>query len=185
MIYFISDLHFNHDKEFVYKPRGFNSINEMNKIQIINWNKIVDKDDFVYVLGDFFLGTDLEFVEKTLNNLNGSIILIRGNHDTDTKIDIYNKSKKIVDIKWADMIKYNKRKYFLSHFPTLTGNLEGDPERCIYNLFGHIHSKDKFYEERPYMYNVAADAHNCIPISIEQIHKDIDDKIKECLEQLG
>ena len=185
MIYFISDLHFNHDKEFVYKPRGFNSISEMNETLIINWNKTVNKDDTVYVLGDFFLGTDLEFVEKTLNSLNGSIILIRGNHDTDTKINIYNKSKKILDIKWADMIKYNKRNYFLSHFPTLTGNLEGDPKRSIYNLFGHIHSKDKFYEERPYMYNVAADAHNCTPVSIEQIHKDIDDKIKECLEQLG
>lgn len=185
MDYCISDPHLNHDREFVYGPRGFKSINEMNEALVSNWNKTVTNEDVVYVFGDFFLGTDLEFVENTLNSLNGSIILIRGNHDTDTKINIYNKSKKIVDIKWADMIKYNKRKYFLSHFPTLTGNLEGDPERTIYNLFGHTHSKDKFYEDRPYMYNVAADAHNCTPVSIEQIHKDIDDKIKECLEQLG
>lgn len=185
MIYFISDLHFNHDREFVYGPRGFKSINEMNEALVANWNKTVSKEDIVYVIGDFFLGSNQTFIRETLKKLNGTIHLIHGNHDTDAKIKIYEESLNVVDVKWADMIEYNKRKYFLSHFPTLTGNLEGDLERSIYNLFGHTHSKDKFYEDRPYMYNVAADAHNCTPVSIEQIHKDINYKIQECFDQLN
>lgn len=35
-MYFTSDLHLNHDKEFIYKNRGFNSINEMNNTIIRN-----------------------------------------------------------------------------------------------------------------------------------------------------
>ena len=31
MIYFTSDLHFNHDRDFVYVPRGFQSVDEMNQ----------------------------------------------------------------------------------------------------------------------------------------------------------
>lgn len=35
MIYFTADLHFGHNKEFIYKKRGFNSVDEMN-------NKIIE-----------------------------------------------------------------------------------------------------------------------------------------------
>ena len=38
-IWFTSDLHFCHDKEFLYKPRGFNSIEEHDTAIIQNWNK--------------------------------------------------------------------------------------------------------------------------------------------------
>ena len=31
MIWLTSDLHFFHNREFVYKPRGFNSVEEMNE----------------------------------------------------------------------------------------------------------------------------------------------------------
>ena len=34
MIYLTSDLHFNHSREFIYKPRGFNSVEEMNNTHI-------------------------------------------------------------------------------------------------------------------------------------------------------
>ena len=31
MIYFTSDLHFNHNKDFIYQARGFENIEEHNK----------------------------------------------------------------------------------------------------------------------------------------------------------
>ena len=184
MLYCISDPHFNHDREFIYGPRGYHSVEEMNNTQIYKWNSTVTKNDTVIVAGDFFLGADADFVRKTIPQLNGSIHLIRGNHDTNAKLKIYAEFPKIIDVKWADMIEYNGRKYFITHFPTLTATLESDPNRCIYNLSGHTHSKDKFYEDRPYVYNVAVDAHGGYPVSIEQIHEDINQKIKECLDQL-
>ena len=31
MLFFTSDWHFNHDREFVWKQRGFSSVDEMNE----------------------------------------------------------------------------------------------------------------------------------------------------------
>ena len=181
-MYFTSDTHFNHDRAFVYEPRGFNSIEEMNETIIANWNNIVTDEDDIYVLGDFFLGTDLEFVSNTLNKLSGRIHLIIGNHDTPTKIKIYNNHPKIIDVQYAYQIKYKKRIFYMSHYPTLTASLESDCHRCIYNLFGHTHSNDKFYNDIPFMYNVAVDAHNCYPVEIETIITDIKKEIDDCFK---
>ena len=185
MIYFISDTHFNHDREFIWGPRGFKSVKESNDTIIDNWNKTVSYGDDVYVVGDFFLGKDNQYVKETLPKLNGKIHLIIGNHDTPAKLKIYAAAKNVVEIVWATQIEYNGRKFYVSHYPTNTSNLESSPERAVCNIFGHTHSKEKFYEDSPYMYNVACDAQNSTPVSIEQITKEIDDKIKECFDFLG
>lgn len=177
--FFVSDLHFNHDREFIYGSRGFKSCEEANKTLIANWNKTVSKDDTVYILGDFFLGSNIEYVKSTLAKLNGKFHLIIGNHDTPSKMEIYES----IGIKpiWADMVEYKGRQFYLSHYPTLTADLNSNPKTAVFNLFGHTHSPKKFYEERPYMYNVAVDAHDNRPISIKEIYEDIDNEIKKCL----
>lgn len=185
MIYFISDTHFNHDREFVYGPRGFKSIEEMNEALIKNWNETVTDADDIYVLGDFFLGTDERFIRDTIMKLKGYIHLIFGNHDTPKKIQMYSEDPLVFCEGYALKIKYKKREFYLSHYPTLTAGLEQDPNRAVINLFGHTHSKDKFYEDRPYMYNVAADAHDNRPVSIEQVITDFNEKVKECISFLG
>lgn len=184
MDYFISDTHFNHDREFIWGPRGFKSVTESNNTIIDNWNKTVGKNDNVYMLGDFFLGTDMDFVRNTLARLNGKIHLIIGNHDSPAKIKIYQESPNIVEIVWTTQIEYKGRKFYLSHYPTLTADLQSNPEKAVFNLFGHTHSKEKFYEDRPYMYNVACDAHDCTPVSIEDIYNDIMNEIKNCTKFL-
>ena len=45
MIYFTSDTHFSHDKDFIYSPRGFNSLEEEETTLISNWNSIVTNED--------------------------------------------------------------------------------------------------------------------------------------------
>ena len=35
------------------------------------------------------------------------------------------------------------------------------------------------------MYNVAADAHNCTPVSIEQVIEDFNAKVDECIAYLN
>lgn len=177
-IYFIADPHFNHDREFIYKPRGFNSVEEMNEAIIERWNSVVGEDDDVYVLGDFFLGTDEKFIKDTITKLHGFIHVIRGNHDTDAKMRLYREGY-AYEVSDAEFLKYKKKTFFLSHYPTLTSDLQTEPEKYVYNLFGHTHSEDKFYAGRPYMYNVAADAHNCTPVCIDTIIADIDAEIKE------
>lgn len=170
----------SHDREFIYKPRGFNSINEMNDMLIENWNKTVGKDDDIYVLGDFFLGTDYDYIDEVLNKLNGRIHLIVGNHDTPSKITWYTSWNNIVEMADALRLKYKKREYFLCHYPVLTASLEQDPKRAVINLFGHTHSKEKFYEDSPFMYNVSVDANDNTPVSIDEINERIVEEIEKC-----
>ena len=73
----------------------------------------------------------------------------------------------------------------MSHFPTLTGNLEAESlHQMTLNLHGHTHSKDMFYEDRPYMFNVALDAHNCYPVLLDDIIEHMKNKVNECLQML-
>ena len=81
MIYITSDLHFNHDKSFIYQPRGFSSVEEMNNQIIKNWNEIITGNDEVYILGDLMLGDTDKGIEL-FNQLNGIKHLIKGNHDS-------------------------------------------------------------------------------------------------------
>ena len=83
-IFFTSDTHFCHNQEFLYKPRGFSSIQEMNEAVVERWNSVVKPDDEVWHLGDMALG-DIDDACKYINQLNGTIRWIRGNHCTEDR----------------------------------------------------------------------------------------------------
>lgn len=180
MIYFSSDLHFNHNKDFLYKPRGFNSIDTMNMAVVTNWNSIVTNEDDVYILGDLMLG-DNEAGIHLLKLLNGKLHIILGNHDTDTRIELYKKLENVVEICYATQLKYKKAYFFLCHYPVVTANFDDQLPwaKHLISLFGHTHQQHIFYNDNPYMYNVGLDAHNCYPVSIEQIIEDVKNKKDE------
>lgn len=171
MIYLTSDFHFNHDKEFIYKSRGFNTIEEMNIAIISNFNNIISSEDDVYILGDLCLGKDLEKNKKLISSLNGNLHIIRGNHDTDNKIEMYKECPNVVEIENALYFKYNNYHFFFSHFPCLSGNLSKESlKQLVLNLYGHTHQTTKLFNDSvPYMYHVGVDAHNCKPILLDDI----------------
>ena len=45
-IYLCSDLHLFHDREFIYKPRGFQSCEEMTQHYVDYWKNTVKDGDF-------------------------------------------------------------------------------------------------------------------------------------------
>lgn len=183
-IWFTSDLHFCHDREFLYKPRGFNNVEEMNNTIIERWNNVVKTNDFVFVLGDLML-CDNEKAIEFVKTLNGTLVVILGNHDTDNRIKLYKGVDNIVAVEYAMRLRLNGYNFFLTHYPCLTGSLEHDtPKKTTINLFGHTHSKNLFYEDRPYMYNVAMDAHNCTPVSLDNIINDIENEYSKCKKML-
>lgn len=184
MIFVTSDLHFCHDRQFIYKPRGFESIDEMNNAIVENWNNTVGKDDDVYILGDIMLKDNDKGIEL-LSSLNGYLHIVLGNHDTNTRIDLYKKVHSVFEIEYAIMLRYRKYHFFMTHYPCLTGSLEnGKLSQMTLNLFGHMHSKDMFFEDRPYMYNVAMDANNCTPVNLDDVIVRMHDKMDECKEML-
>ena len=81
--YFSADLHFGHRNIIKYCKRPFNDEVHMDKVMIGQWNRTVGPDDTVYVLGDFTMLRDSGFKEacEIIDQLNGNIILIWGNHD--------------------------------------------------------------------------------------------------------
>ena len=181
MIYFTSDWHFCHNKPFIYESRGFKSIEEMNEIIIENHNRVVKEEDIIYCLGDCMLNDNQKGME-CINRLNGHKVIIRGNHCTNTRIELY-KNLPNTEVKgWVDMLKYGNYHFYLSHYPTITSNHDEDRplKQIILNLHGHTHDCRKFYQDNPTMYNVALDAHNNTPVSIDQIIKDIKAKRDEC-----
>ena len=180
MIYFTSDLHFNHDKDFIYRGRGFNSVSDMNEAIIYNWNRTVNAEDTVYVLGDLMLG-DTEAGMRCINALNGEIRVILGNHDTDRRIAEYARCPKITDIKFADRLRISsKHSFYLSHYPVYVHN---DADKPLWCLSGHTHSKKIFQEEFPCNYNVAVDAHECRPVSADEIMLEISNFRNLCKRQ--
>ena len=142
MIYLTSDLHFNHNREFIYKPRGFSSIEEMNNTIVANFNEIVTPDDDVYILGDLILGGADKLDEglNLISKLNGKLHLVRGNHCTDKRWAAYSTLPNVVEQQNAIYLKYKGFHFYMSHYPTFTANLEKESlKQCTINLYGHTH----------------------------------------------
>ena len=179
--------HFNHNREFIYKPRGFQLVKEMNEAIIERHNSIVGIDDDVYVLGDLCLGgaESLEANRELISRMNGKLHVILGNHDTPTRIAMYQELPNVVEVVYATMIHYRGYHFFLSHYPCMTGNLEKETlKQCTINLYGHTHQQNNFFEDRPYMYHVGVDSHNCYPVLLDDAIEHMKLKVKECKEQL-
>lgn len=129
MKYFIADTHFGHDNIIKYENRPFSNADKMDKVIIDRWNNKVDKDDIIYHLGDVFLcNTERQF--EIMEQLNGEIILIRGNHDKQT-------NTKLIDRLGFKEV-YNRLiledRFILTHRPTELSN-------NYINIHGHTHSQ--------------------------------------------
>lgn len=186
-IFVTSDWHFNHDREFIWKARGFNSIEEMNQAIIERHNSIITPEDDVYVLGDLMLGGPDRMNEglELIKQMNGKLHIVRGNHDTERRWLAYPTLPNVVEHKDAIYLKCGKYHFYLTHFPCLTGNLEKETlTQMTLNLYGHTHQKSNFFEDRPYMYHVGVDSHECYPICLTDIVAAMRNKVIECKEQL-
>lgn len=173
MIYVTSDLHFCHDKPFLYESRGFASIEEHDTAIINNWNRMITDNDIVYCLGDEVLTNTEEGIKK-LKRLKGTLHIIRGNHDSDNRAQQYEWLRHVESVSWANVIRYNKFNFYMSHFPTI---VNPEHNRTFFNLCGHVHTKDRWLDWDKGCYHVEMDAHDCKPVSIEEIIKDIKNKM--------
>lgn len=184
-IFFTSDTHFCHDKEFLYHPRGFSNVKDMNEALVEEWNKMVKPEDEVYHLGDLALN-DIDMAIHYINQLNGTIQWITGNHDTRNKIDkIMEECPHVWEIGWAWQMRYGKLHLYLSHYPTLTANFDQKHfSNHVINFHGHTHQQKNWINlTNPFTYHVGVDSHNCKPVHIDECIADIKQRWRE-IEQL-
>lgn len=174
-IYLTSDLHFCHDKDFIYEPRGFKCVEDMNETIVKNWNDLITADDDVFILGDCMLNNNAKGM-NLLESLNGRLHIITGNHDTSMRVKLYTTAKNVVSIDTcATMLRYKKYNFYLSHYPTMTSNYDDKGLFDIINLCGHLHTTDRFWDmdKHGLIYHVELDAHSMRPVLIDDIIEDI------------
>lgn len=147
--YVTSDLHFSHRRisEFCPKTRPWTDIAEMNEAMIAEWNAIATMQDTIYILGDVAFGPVVDAC-KIIKRLNGTKILIEGNHD----------DKKLLDDEFFSLFKYvanlqeiththqdkTKHRIVLCHYPLLQWN---GCHNGIQHLYGHLHDNLSGLEE--------------------------------------
>src|SRR3990167_8010996 len=128
-IWFTSDTHYWHKNIINYCNRPVGSIEEMNKFLIARYNEKVQPDDEVWHLGDFaFCGRDKAI--EILEQLNGHIHLVRGNHDGSLVNKIAPMFEEVLDYKLlkvhlnyeaddGETVQYHQP-IVLCHFPILS-----------------------------------------------------------------
>ena len=178
MIFITSDLHFNHEKDFLYAPRGFENAKQMNEAIIENINSVVQPEDDLYVLGDLMLGGPERLHEglKLISSLNGKLHIVRGNHDSDLRWSQYRNLPNVVELENAIYLRYKKYHFYLSHYPTMTANKDYDKplKARLINLCGHSHISNRWSDwDKGYIYHCELDCHNNYPVSLDQIIEEI------------
>lgn len=170
--YFTSDLHFGHANIIRFTNRPFSGADEMDQALVFNINSRVQKDDNLFILGDFAMGRGVDkltFMREKLSQFDcENVYLVVGNHDIK---DINQLRKCGLKEVWTHCnIEENGHKVVLNHFPFM----EWDGYyRGSYHLHGHIH-KDRSYNEDMRSrgirrYDVGVDANGYFPVSWEEI----------------
>ncbi len=158
-VWFTSDLHLGHANIIVYCKRPFSDVAAMNEALVTNWNSRVRPEDTVFCLGDFGLGKP-EDVIALRQRMNGTIVLLRGNHDRFGKARAVELNVQVVE---GDAeVTLGASTFHLSHYPRLLD--EKIPGRT--HLFGHVHEK---FRIRDGMLNVGVDVWDFRPITPDEV----------------
>ena len=180
-VFFTSDTHFGHKNVIRFSERQFTNIETMDNTFIRNWNLIIPTDGIVFHLGDFSF-YNAQHSKLILEQLNGRIILIKGNHDKCTTY--FKEVHEILKIKVLDedgvFGKYNQ--IILSHFPFAIWDKK---HYGSWHLHGHSHGtykpvtncSDHHFKDLPkdlfFKYNkildVGVDVWGYKPVSYKQI----------------
>ena len=139
MNYYISDTHFGWTNK--YEGRT------LDHDQLIkeNWNKVVNNNDDVYILGDIGKegsNKETEKIIEIVSTLKGRKHLILGNHD---KIKDARLKQLFIEICDYKVITDNhnglNHKLVLSHYPILFWQ---DQHKGSILIYGHLHNTDEY-----------------------------------------
>ena len=161
MIHFTADTHFWHSAAKDFPGRGFATVQEMNKAIVEKWNCCVAETDTIYVLGDYYFGTDLRQLSDITQALKGVKILIRGNHDTMPPMSYISAGFH----KYYDVPILLGNDTLLSHEPVI--NITGDG---LYNIHGHTHGRAFQFQSSKH-FCVVTECTGLHPVSWKDINK--------------
>ena len=147
--WFIGDTHWGHAGILRYQPnRRYSSIEAMDNDYIERWNASVKPGDLVYHLGDLAFVNRVEDLKEYIDQLNGQIIWVTGNHDhlarkvpAKALMNTIPKLAKIVSYEEItvtddEIEEGHKQRIIMCHYPLLSWNRKA---YGAWHLFGHVH----------------------------------------------
>ena len=166
-IFFTADTHFGHKNIIKYSNRPFASAQEMDEQLIERWNQKVAADDSVYHLGDVGLSPPPK-LREVLDQLNGKIYLIRGNHEksADACRKRFEWIKDYFELEVEDPDAYQGKRYLtLFHYAMRVWNAS---HHGTWSLYGHTHGE---LEDLPdsLSLDVGVDCHDFAPLSYQEV----------------
>lgn len=188
--FFTSDWHIGHEAAIRFDERPFQSLYQMHNTLIARYNATVPINGVCYFLGD--VGNKHEDVRKVISSLNGTKVLVLGNHDG-KMTSMYNCGFDVVV--YSASIYIGDDKVNMTHCPYIgikredtskmkdpTENWHGENREKHrrhammddggFLLHGHIHSrKDKEQSKKILgrQFDVGVTANNYTPVSISSI----------------
>lgn len=151
------DTHFGH--QLMVDKRGFSSKEEMDETMINLWNSVVDPKDTVYHVGDFAFNKKHQYY---LDNLNGHIHLVMGNHD-DSFTNAFLNKLSFVSISRMKYIRYNGHKIHMVHYPMESWK---NSYHGSFHFHGHSHGDS---QQKPRRVDVGVDCWDLKPISFDYL----------------
>lgn len=155
-VFFFSDLHIGHERDFILHPRGFKTAKESEDTLINNWNSVVNDNAVCFLLGDSVVGAGENSKQKfvdILAKLNyRELYIMPGNHFAGYKqflnyhihdgcgellrfeYDFNGKTVYLIPNYYELVVK--NQFFVLSHYPILSYNNSG---KGAIHLFGHVH----------------------------------------------
>lgn len=170
MILYTSDLHFGHENVLHFDKRPFNTVSEMDHALIQLWNSRVQKEDAVYIIGDFAY-RNARPPEWYLRQLQGKKHLLIGNHD----LNLLNNHAALGYFESVEKMSYitdGKNHICLCHFPICEWN---GYRKGHLHIYGHIHNRkeDTFQimRNRPGALNAGCMINHYMPVSLNELIK--------------
>ncbi len=184
-VLFTSDLHLGHKHIIELCDRNaencgieFETIEKMNDFLIRKWNRKVNEDDEVYILGDlsFRSGINVGFY---LKQMKGKKHLICGNHDYNWQKNIKDMNAYFETVSNMEVIRLDDKLVTLCHYPMLEWNgsrrAVDQATSISWLIHGHIHNSKEghTYEyiknNLPCALNAGVDINNYEPVTFEEL----------------
>lgn len=168
MNFYIADTHFGHSSVLTFDDRPFADVQEMDRVMIQLWNRRVQKNDHVYIAGDFAYRSERP-EEWYLERLNGRKSLIIGNHDkrllkNEKAMGYFEEVDKMMHVSDSGC------QICICHFPLAEWN---GFYKGSHHIYGHIHNRRDdtyaFMKTRERAYNAGCMLYNYAPATLREL----------------
>lgn len=185
---FYSDPHFGHKNIISFCDRPYPNVHHMTAELVLNYNKVIGKDDWVCWVGDCFFKHSAAEGRSVLDRMNGHKVLVKGNHDG-AEYKMTAMGFALVADQLSLMIR--DRICLVNHYPYAltegqiakmrkegkhidTRHQDKRPKRVKGEILihGHTHAAEKYHDN---MIHVGVDAWNYGPALMEEVAAIVED----------